>query len=58
METLTFGKCTKTILKKTFGLRQIWQSEQLDELMSSNRRSYLGCNIRSFGESMIGTKPS
>jgi len=30
METLTFGKCTKTILKKTFGLRQIWQSEQLD----------------------------
>ncbi len=37
METLTFGKCTKAILKKTFGLHQVWQSDQLDAWLETTK---------------------
>lgn len=35
MEILTFGKCTKSILKKTFGLRQVWHNDALDAWLTT-----------------------
>lgn len=31
METIHFNKCTRELLKDTFGLHQVWKSTQLDE---------------------------
>jgi hypothetical protein len=31
MQTITFGKCTKDLLKNTFGLHQLWDSEILTQ---------------------------
>ena len=35
METITFGTCTKQMLKKHFGLHQLWQSALLDAWLTT-----------------------
>lgn len=37
METILFSACTKSLLKETFGLRQLWQSRVLDAWFSQSR---------------------